>query len=481
MRAGALGANATDLVASMLSIVVLVGVLLPGASPGFGAVAGSPSLVSAEMIAPDLLALTFDAPVAPTRDTWGQGFRVMNGGSQEPTRAWQLLGPARIALFLPGGIHEGDPVTVSLTDPSVIRGVDGSAVSPVDDYSVLGGEDRGRLPMYRGMTYAAWLDGAHYTFGGYVASSGPGSWVREAATDQIVRFDPATGESRILDARLPEPLRRIPVAVDPRSTPDCPVGCAYLFKGQTLLHPDAGGQPHGERDGPFLRFDPSSERIDVLPDPPANLPAIAHAVAWDGESSFYSFGGLFRPDSLKQGEFSERIWRFTPDTGAWEELATRLPYGVGFGSAVHDEMPRPGCPRGCIHIVGGWASHFFGTGAGPDAVADRTLEFDPVTGITRMHYFGDAPAITQPYSQSALLDGAIWWTDKRTAEGAEFMRFDVASGTRTLHAFPDAPSEFIGLVTDGSRLITTLDARYLVLDPDDVPPPSATGVASPGR
>jgi hypothetical protein len=153
------------------------------------------------------------------------------------------------------------------------------------------------LPTARQGTVAVW-DGSHaYVFGGH-------------GTREIVRYDPATGEVRAMNATLPYAYERT----------------AAVWDGQyAYLLGSAGGWAYGGVR--ILRYDPSSDILTTLGWLPA-ASSFAQAAVWaDGRA--YVFGGASYPGS-------DRILRYDPATETIDEMSARLPVPLSFASAVWD-------------------------------------------------------------------------------------------------------------------------------------------------
>ena len=197
----------------------------------------------------------------------------------------------------------------------------------------------GRLPEPLFTAAAVWTGEAAYVFGGSADGGGTG-------LTAIVRFDPRTGEAvRVAD--LPEPTMAASAAWDPRPTPACPEGCAYVFGGSSTLRTYS-------RD--VVRFDPSTHTVTPLG---AVLPR-AHRLAaavWVGDHA-YVFGGY-------DGVPLAQVVRYDPATNEATSLAPLPSARYGLGAAL---------TTAGVRLLGG-----------SDDATDLpdVLAFDPATGASR--------------------------------------------------------------------------------------------------
>ncbi len=179
------------------------------------------------------------------------------------------------------------------------------------------------LPTGRSATSAVWDGQYAYIFGGIGGSS---------RTD-IVRFDPATGNVTTLLASFPTGIRYTSAVWAGQN--------AYVFDG------GMGGDN-------IVRFDPATGNVTTLS---ATLPTGRSytSAVWDGQYA-YVFGGDY-------GSCLDDIVRFDPATGNVTTLLASLPTGRSFTSAVWD----------------GQYAYIFG-GSGGLYYLDDIVRFDPSTG-----------------------------------------------------------------------------------------------------
>ncbi len=453
MRARTLGANPHDAAITAASVLIVVGLLAPA---HVSVAALAPTVLVEARVVDQVVTLTFSTPVVAASDTWVSFVDVTRGAVTEQT-GWGHAGPGgSLAFILIGGMLEGEDVRVNLREGIPIMGSNEEAIGPVVDFPVTGTSPADGLPSDRVWMRGAWIrdagDGtsAMFLFGGFHHPEGDGR-APETATDQILRHDPATGETVIMPARFPWGVVRLGVAVDPRITRDCPSRCVYLVPGQVVTDdPSPPVKPPAA-----MRFNPATGELTMLDGHGGRSGA---GIAWGGDA-FYSLGGFPNgTDPLEQEFMSTQIWRFDPDGNTWTLLPTRLPFGVAMGSATFDPTPTLTCPRGCVYHVGGWR---FLSDAPVDNIDDAevadAIRFDPVSGLA-VEVPIDAPDTrAKPWSQSLLHGGGIWW-EENAFDGQErsprLARLDTTDGSFTMHALPgpgfDA-RERSAFVTDGNR------------------------------
>lgn len=187
----------------------------------------------------------------------------------------------------------------------------------------------GSLPTRRDETTAAASGGKIYVFGGRNAGG---------MVDEIVRYDPQTDTSEIIDARLPSPNAGAAAAGDG--------SLAYLFGG------------YGSSDE-IVRFDGATEFVTKMN---ATLPGPRYgATAVWINGSAYIFGG-------RSSAHYNEILRYNPASDTVVTLPTRLPEGRSDASAAWD--------GNFVYLFGG--ATFGGW-------VDDVLRYDPRTGsISRM-------------------------------------------------------------------------------------------------
>lgn len=238
-------------------------------------------------------------------------------------------------------------------------------------------------------------NGILYVLGGavsptMVAASQPGEW---QGLDSIVRVDLGTGEVRTMGARLPVGVVVAPAVWDPRPSPDCPNGCAFILGGLA----DGGAEQTS-----ILRYDPTSDvvtRVGSLPEARYDVPAI-----WSGAFAYVIGGGT-------------DVFRFDPIGGR----VTRIPQGphadVISASAIFDARRTLACPAGCAYIVGGRTSENPGPPeAAPLMQRDVILRFDPVREIVsptpaRLPTRLEAPSVAWDGETAYVLGGRFCTPD----------------------------------------------------------------------
>jgi hypothetical protein len=188
-------------------------------------------------------------------------------------------------------------------------------------------------------------------------------------------------------------------------------GAVYILGGH---HPDA------TEGGPSS--DPGFDYCERLPaggdawEAVAPMPTPRFAptgVAWEGR--VWAIGGCAYRAEVDGVRDFDRIERFDPATGAWDEA----PFAMPWPAAAHGSVQ--GGPEGrTVYVVGGYS--------GP-AIHDRTCAFDAETGAGR-----DLPPLGAPRAAMgvALLDGVLyavggWKGDGRTVtDRVEALRLDDA-------------------------------------------------------
>ena len=203
---------------------------------------------------------------------------------------------------------------------------------------------------------SVWTGEAVYVFGGLNRTGGSSDF-----SDEIVRYEPDTGNATVMDARLPWTGSSATAVWDDRSRPEagCPEGCAYVFWTDTVTRYDpstdtveemnatlpndpidattvwTGDRAYifGGRDAftpldQILRYDPVNDTVTKLeesfPGPRERMASV-----WTGEEA-YLFGGTGCP-----GECDD-IWRFDPDTDTLQLQDVKLNVSLRAPSAVWD-------------------------------------------------------------------------------------------------------------------------------------------------
>lgn len=209
-------------------------------------------------------------------------------------------------------------------------------------------------------TSAIWDGSNAYIFGGYDRSGFP--------VDEIVRFNPATLEARVV-ARLPRPTAGAGVAWDGES--------AYLFGGYVLpSQPSQPPPPPGcqgfPNPGPppqlsdqIVRFTPDANggRATTLS---TTLPTPRnHSAAVYENPYIHVYGGHTGQDA------TDEILSFAPIDGTFDEYRARLPSPRHDASAFW--LPGP-AGEGIAYIFGGAASSL------DDNATNEIVAHDPVQG-----------------------------------------------------------------------------------------------------
>jgi hypothetical protein len=269
-----------------------------------------------------------------------------------------------------------------------------------------------RLPSPRELSSAVWDGQFAYVVGGYVGGVWPGS------TDEVVRFDPLTGEAELLPFRLP--TRNAAMAAVWTGA------AAYLF----------GHWEYGLSDR-VVRVDPAA---GVAEEVGARLPGRSEGLVagWDGDTAHV------------QG--SRWVARFTPATGeVVRSDAPDIPWGprsaagVWAGDALH-VVGGYGCawvfPYGCqavitdrIAVLPTPARHLTARiapiptleceGRGAWATLDARGSFDP--DGAPLAYAWTSPGATIP-------DPAAARTEAWFPLGASLLTLDVSAGGRLARA-----------------------------------------------
>ena len=221
------------------------------------------------------------------------------------------LSPAQFSGFLPAqrfgtsAIYDGQYAYI-------FGGFDGWINSPTDQivqYDLVTGNSivlGSTLPFPRAFTAAVW-DGSQYAY-----IFGGAQWWFGGFTDEIVRFEPATGNVQVVSNLWWDMAGFSAVWDDTR-------GVAYLFGGQA-----SWDEPRYE----IFEFDPSSGNVNQVGDMPWVYRTFTTSV-WDGQYA-YIFGGT---DTCYFGCWqSDQVVRFDPSTGNAQIVAYGFP--VHSSSAV---------------------------------------------------------------------------------------------------------------------------------------------------
>lgn len=256
-----------------------------------------------------------------------------------------------------------------------------------------------QLPSARYAASAVWTGREVFLFGGI------------PATDEIVRFDPATSEVQVMDARLPVEMGFTSAVWDGRY--------AYVF---------GGSGPSGISDA-IVRFDPARDEATVLG---AALPEPLFwtSAVWTG-SHAQLFGGIGGGNDLAHrwvNGYRSHILAFDPVPSVVATMAMPLPTPRAGTSAVW---------TGATALVFGGACD---CGASPVSLRDDIVHYAPAAGPPIL--VGAAPAG----------DGHIrleWWAPPEATYGA-------LTGYRIHRSGPDLRWSPVGTV--GPHSTTFLDA-----------------------
>lgn len=468
-----LGANGADAVTLFVALLLAGGSLLAPAAQTAPPPAEPATLVAAQLD-DEVLTLRFSTaidiggPVESWLDFRRDGLPIAPWAGRSAD-----VGVLEVAI--PGGAYLGDEFIVAWREDTTLRGPDGAPLAPFPPIAATLTASRTGVPSFRGDAGLFALDGTAYVLGGFTG---------ERATDQVVALDVATGVGRILPDPLPLRGGGGVAAFDPRSTAECPRGCAYLFGGWEIWPDDGawGRTPEAHRwVSAITRFDPATGRSMLMEE---ELPfALAYAAASWGGDALYIFGGrdLGEDGAPAGGEYSSRIVRYDPIARDVRVLPTHLPWGLSRAGAVFDDRPSLGCPRGCAYVLGGWPTHALG---GYDVPTNErpsdVLRFDPVTGAATPLPLridsGVALGLVHPVwtGEAAFFVG---WPD---VQRLALYRFDPEAGTLDELVHPDLPRRvnvaFVGgpdtaLAIGGSDLLDDgtvggwrTDARPISLD-----------------
>lgn len=240
---------------------------------------------------------------------------------------------------------------------------------------------------------AAWSGSAIYSFGG-AGSAGE--------MDVIQRFDPATGLSSTMSARLSARLSYL--------SGGWGGDAAYVFGGCA-----GASKCSGSPIAAIQRYDPANDSIGTV----ASLPSgrVATSAVWTG-SVFYVFGG----DSC--GPYGnclvDQIVRFDPATKAVTIMPTTLPNGGLFASSA---------------VWNGSAAYLFG-GISGGSVRSTIWKYDPAAGTM---------------AQVASLPQGRYWTSAAYVDGAAYV-FGGSSPSGRL----DSVARFVPSTNE----VSTLTARF---------------------
>lgn len=285
-----------------------------------------------------------------------------------------------------------------------------------------------QLPIPLAYPAAVWTGTEAYVFGGANALGVP--------QDSIVRYDPTTASTSIMNARLPRPTSHLAAVWDGES--------AYLF-----------GSVAGDAGLRITRYDPRADAIDEITQAPPG-PLTALAATTDG-ARVYLFGGIAPPGTRSRdrnhdgitpdGERGDQILRF--------DLATRTIDGIG-------RLPSPFSHAAAAWING--SAYVFGGNDGRSR--HQIVHFDPATNEARemrMWFAGgrSSPAAVSTRSNVAYVIGSEM--DGMYVE--DVVSFDPAREPPPQRPTPPAPGVAIGALA----LVALALRRRLPATPRDPP------------
>jgi len=296
---------------------------------------------------------------------------------------------------------------------------------------------------------SVWTGEAVYVFGGLSWTGGSSDF-----SDEIVRYEPDTGNVTVMDARLPWKGAAASSVWDDRSRPEagCPEGCAYVFWKDTVTRYDPstdtveemnaslpnrvtettavwtgqrayifGGQVGFSSVDQILRYDPVNDTVTKLEE---SFPGPRESMAsvWTGEEA-YLFGGL--------GSGGHEIWRFDPGPERLQKLELSLNMSMYGASAVWD------------------GHHAFVLGGIKDGVSKASiLRVDPGEEKIR---FMDGRLPTGRDQATAV------WTGRQAVLLGGFQAFERADIAEIVHYSlePNAPGDLdVGPVREGDGFRT---------------------------
>lgn len=346
-------------------------------------------------------------------------------GTEQPDPANVTAGPAASVSIVPPPSHVPTPTTSTAGPATMVVPTTASAAPPstqappttvaapapvVPCLASTSGRATvlpSALP-HRYITTQGFSDGRYaYLLGGTYEQPGG-----VAYSDEILRFDPATGEVGTAVARLPSPLAYAATVWDGTA--------AYLLGGYS--------QAEGYWNG-IVRFVPATGEVRVLaqrlPGPLANAAAV-----WAGGHA-YLFGG----GGASSGDYySNRILRFTPGTGEVRVMEARLPKAGWNMAALWD---------GRQAVVAG------GNGGGyASGDSDLVVSYDPASDTVRS--LGSLPGARSGASLVGTCDQQVLVLGGSHADGAQVLRFDPATGGSTVVGTLPGPKQHGLAVTDGA-------------------------------
>lgn len=196
-----------------------------------------------------------------------------------------------------------------------------------------------------------------FAFGGSVTvpSREPGGVPESVLLQSILVIDLDTGVVRTSRALLPEPTVAAAAVFDPRPTPECPQGCAYVLGGATydLQVLDT-----------ITRYDPVTDTAVAL-DVRLPGPRFDYAAVWTGTHAILAGGGA-------------PAQRWDPVTGEFQRLPTTILVSAYALAGTFDPRVTPTCPAGCAYLFGG--REFMALPGGIPNQRDAIVRVDALTG-----------------------------------------------------------------------------------------------------
>ena len=357
-----------------LAIVLVAAVLIPRlAEPDSATVAAGPAgsitpttaVVPTTGGAPDSTVITDPPPTTPT--TLVRPSTPATGPTTTVTPSRSCTGPPARSTILPASLPRELYRTGSVWDGRYAYLLGGMHALPggvgysdeVVRFEPATGQVTtlsGRLPAGIGGAAAVWDGTAAYLFGGF--STQGGYWTG------IVRYDPSTGRSEVLGATLPFGLSGGYAFWDGRH--------AYVLGGSRYT----GGDWAGEFDG-VIRFTPATGDVTLLNARVAESGATVKAAAWDGRRILIVAGP--REIYYYTPVPDARVRAFDPSTGVVSPLPGSFPVVAG-AQAV-------------------WACGKLLLFGGTHETGDDVLSYDPASGGFSVL----ARSLPQPIGSSAVV------------------------------------------------------------------------------
>ncbi len=247
----------------------------------------------------------------------------------------------------------------------------------------------GELPAARYAGSATYLAGKIYIFGG-------ANWVSGApmASDQIVEFDPSTGEAKNLVSSLPEGLFNTAAASDGDK--------AYIFGGYRL-------EPTPERRDRIIQFDPD-KMVNAATTLQQRLPNAIHSAsaAFDDEAIVVVGGS--------GNGLQKEIIFFDPSTKTLEVADFEIPYGIRNAGITGGDN--------AIHVLGGSTTNSLeaGTSSILKITADQIIQFNTTlnegTWSAGSALVGAKAYLTAGQTDSNGHSSNVTWVDLKKLEEA---------------------------------------------------------------